>query len=79
MELLCGVRVYHIGTADNTAAPIWDKKIKYYWQDKAGGYGIQDPFGMKMIKSIRGDYYTIVGLPVSRLVRVLKNEFGIDI
>lgn len=36
--------------------------------DKAGSYGIQDR-GALMIKSINGDYYNIVGLPVSELYK----------
>lgn len=72
--------MYHIRTADKSGDPIWYNKVqKYPWQDKAGGYGIQEPFGMKHIKSINGDYYNVVGLPVSRLVRMLKTEFGIDL
>ena len=72
--------LFHIGHLDNTSAPIWNKGVKkYYWQDKAGGYGIQDPFGMKFIKRIEGDFYNVVGLPVSRLAHILKSEFGIKL
>jgi septum formation protein len=38
--------------------------------DKAGGYGIQD-MGALLISEIKGDYYTVVGLPISRLAREL--------
>ena len=57
---------------DKSTDPIWYKEPKYYWQDKAAGYGIQDPFGMKAVKRIEGDYYNVVGLPVSRLAQMLK-------
>lgn len=40
--------------------------------DKAGAYGIQGP-GRLMVRSIAGDFYTIVGLPISRLVRELRS------
>lgn len=36
--------------------------------DKAGGYGIQD-MGALLVKEIHGDYYTVMGLPVSDVVR----------
>lgn len=49
------------------------------WRDRAGAYGIQDPFGMKYIKRIDGDYYNVVGLPISLLCQMLKDEFGIEI
>lgn len=54
------------------------QKTRYYWEGKAGGYGIQDPFGMKYIKEIIGDYYNVVGLPISRLCQELR-KLGIDI
>lgn len=38
--------------------------------DKAGAYGIQG-YGSVLIKEIKGDYYNIMGLPVSRLAREL--------
>ncbi len=38
---------------------------------KAGSYGIQDSFG-RYIKSISGDYYSIVGLPLNKLYNMLK-------
>ena len=54
-------------------------KNRYSWEDKAGGYGIQEPFGAKFIKNINGDYYNVVGLPVSRLYQELKKLGVIEI
>lgn len=65
---------------DKAGGHIWDtEKSRYYWEGKAGGYGIQDPFGMKVVRRIVGDYYNVMGLPVSALCRVLKEHLGIDI
>lgn len=43
--------------------------------DKAGGYGIQGK-GALFVEEIHGDYYSVVGLPISRVMRALK-VFGV--
>ena len=40
--------------------------------DKAGSYGIQEWMGMVGIKRIQGDYYNVMGLPVSKLIDELE-------
>ncbi len=45
---------------------------KYKPYDKAGAYAIQEWIGVVGIESIDGDFYNVMGLPVSRVVRELK-------
>jgi septum formation protein len=45
---------------------------KYKPYDKAGAYAIQEWIGVVGIKSIHGDFYNVMGLPVSRVVRELN-------
>ena len=49
---------------------------KYKPYDKAGAYAIQEWIGVVGIKSINGDFYNVMGLPVSRVVRELKKING---
>lgn len=73
-----GRSVFHIGLLAKAGVRIWDTdKSRYEWADKAGGYAIQGTFA-KYIKGIKGDYYNVVGLPVSRLYHELKN-MGYDL
>lgn len=62
-----------------TFAPLNKAQIDFYIRnyqpfDKAGGYAIQEWIGAVGIREIRGDYYNVVGLPVSRLIRELFPE-----
>jgi septum formation protein len=45
---------------------------KYKPYDKAGAYAIQEWIGVVGIKSVHGDFYNVMGLPVSRVVRELN-------
>jgi septum formation protein len=53
------------------------EQIEYYIDhfkpyDKAGAYAIQEWIGAIGVKSIKGDFYNVMGLPVSRVVAELK-------
>ena len=53
------------------------KEIEYYIDkykpyDKAGAYAIQEWIGVVGIQSVQGDFYNVMGLPVSRVVRELQ-------
>ena len=63
-------------TTEVTFRPLEEADIDAYLQvanplDKAGAYGIQES-GELIIAGICGDYDNVVGLPVERLVRLLK-------
>ena len=44
---------------------------KYKPYDKAGAYAIQEWIGVVGIASIKGDFYNVMGLPVSRVIQAL--------
>ena len=44
---------------------------KYKPYDKAGAYAIQEWVGVVGIRSVQGDFYNVMGLPVSRVVQEL--------
>jgi septum formation protein len=53
------------------------EQIEYYVDqfkpyDKAGAYAIQEWIGVIGIKSIEGDFYNVMGLPISRVVKELE-------
>ena len=43
--------------------------------DKAGAYGIQG-FGATLVARVDGDYFAVMGLPLQRIVRLLR-ELGV--
>ena len=83
-EVVTGVSVWRDGAevanfAETARVEFWDlldTEIDAYVAtgepfDKAGAYGIQGR-GRTLVKGIAGDFYTVVGLPISRLVRELR-------
>lgn len=44
--------------------------------DKAGAYAIQEWIGVVGIKSVQGDFYNVMGLPVSRVVKAVNQLIG---
>ncbi|HLR09348.1 MAG TPA: Maf family protein [Bacillota bacterium] len=57
--------------------PLTPEEIEWYVStddpyDKAGAYGIQS-LGTVLVKRLIGDYANVVGLPIARVVRELKN------
>jgi septum formation protein len=70
-----------IAFADTTEVEFHDlsvKQIEFYVDkykpyDKAGAYAIQEWIGVVGIKSVNGDFYNVMGLPVSRVVKALAS------
>ncbi|SDN59079.1 Maf family protein [Alkalicoccus daliensis] len=65
-------------TVQVTFYPLTESEINTYIQskepaDKAGAYGIQG-LGAVLVERIEGDYFSIVGLPVAKVVRALKKH-----
>ncbi len=68
--------VNHAVKTDVYVNPMTDEEIRTYIKldnvmDKAGSYGIQSGFAIH-IDRIEGDYFNVVGLPISYIYEVLK-------
>lgn len=84
-EVITGVVILHeegeIAFLDRTEVEfhqLTNDQIEYYVDhyrpyDKAGSYAIQEWIGVIGIKSVKGDFYNVMGLPISRVVHSLQN------
>lgn len=84
-KVVSGVCLYfenkQISFSDTTMVEfncISDDEIMYYIDnykpyDKAGSYGIQDWIGLRAIRSIKGSFYNVMGLPIDKLSSYLND------
>lgn len=82
-KVITGVVILHAGgeiafsdTTEVMFHPLTDEQIifyidKYEPYDKAGAYAIQEWIGVVGIQWVKGDFYNVMGLPVSRVVQAL--------
>ncbi len=85
-QVVTGCCLYHSGRFITFSVrtevefyPLSSEEIRQYIDtrepfDKAGAYGIQGK-GAILIRSIQGDYYNVMGLPVARLKREIQRVF----
>lgn len=84
-KVITGVVILHeegeitfLDTTEVEFYPLILSQIEYYVDhykpfDKAGAYAIQEWIGVVGIKSVKGDFYNVMGLPVSRVVQAFQN------
>lgn len=91
-NVLTGLTVFDVLHAQSTSVcetttvyfkTLSDEEIESYIatgepMDKAGAYGIQGIAGM-FIEKIEGDYFNVVGLPVAKLYKILKEEYNVSL
>lgn len=70
--------IYFVQETSVIINPMTEKEISVYVatgepMDKAGAYGIQGKFAL-YIKGIIGDYYNVMGLPISKIYETLTME-----
>lgn len=82
-EVLTGVAIIvgedAVTFFERTEVEFWELTDEEIWKyinsgepaDKAGSYGIQE-LGSVLVKRISGDYFSVVGLPISRTIRELQ-------
>ena len=64
-------------TAYVTFGHLSDEEIKYYVSkykpyDKAGAYGVQEWIGYTAVEKIEGSYFNVMGLPIFKVYKALK-------
>lgn len=82
IESASGRKVISHEETDVKVRSLEEQEIKAYIKtgepmDKAGAYGIQK-IGAVLVERIEGCYFNVVGLPLTRLTKMLK-EFNINI
>ncbi len=65
---------FHALTASQIAYYVYSCKP----YDKAGAYAIQEWIGVTGIKAVEGDFYNVMGLPVSRVVQALDKLHALN-
>ncbi len=68
--------ITHVNFHPLTKAEIEFYVDKYKPYDKAGAYAIQEWIGVIGIARVEGDFYNVMGLPVSRVVQELQKLNG---
>lgn len=68
VEFVEATKVYVVAMTDEEINEYINSQEPY---DKAGGYGIQGMFA-KFIEKIEGDYYNVMGLPICKLNKTIK-------
>ena len=83
-QVITGVCIWYNGEMECfsemtnvTFHPLTEEQIAYYVDsykpyDKAGAYAIQEWIGVVGIEKIEGDFYNVMGLPVSKLIQKIK-------
>ncbi|HEY9428704.1 MAG TPA: Maf family protein [Gemmatimonadaceae bacterium] len=78
---LAGRTIAAVEEVSVTFLPLSDRTIASYVatgepMDKAGSYGIQG-YGATLVERIDGDFFAVMGLPLARLVALLR-EMGVE-
>jgi septum formation protein len=79
-KVITGVVIHHNNkeicfsvTTEVSFHHLTNEQVEYYVDnyepfDKAGAYAIQEWIGVIGVKSVNGDFYNVMGLPISRVV-----------